>query len=165
MKNKIISSADAVKLIKSRDTVAVSGFIGMGHPAELTEELEKRFLETNEPRDLMLTFGASQNDAKSNWGLNRLAHKGLVRKVVAGHFGLQPDMVKMIINNEMEAYNLPQGVMMHLFRAIAGKKPGIVTHVGLRTFADPRETGGRLNDISKDELVKLLEIDGKEYLF
>jgi propionate CoA-transferase len=165
MKNKVVTAAEAVSLIKSGDTVGVSGFIGMGHPAELTEELEKRFLATSEPRDLTLTFGASQNDGKSNWGLNRLAKKGLVRKVVAGHFGLQPDMVKMIINNEMEAYNLPQGVMMHLYRAIAGKKPGIVTHVGLRTFADPRETGGRLNDISKAELVKLLEIDGKEYLF
>lgn len=165
MKNKIISSEEAVKHIKSGDTVGISGFIGMGHPAELTEALEKRFLETGEPANLTLAYGASQNDGKSWWGLNRLCREGLLRKVIAGHFGLQPDMVKMIIANKIEAYNIPQGVMMHLFRAIAGKKPGVITHVGLRTFADPRETGGRLNEISKEEVVKLLEIEGKEYLF
>lgn len=165
MKNKVISAAEAVRLIKTGDTVAVSGFIGMGHPAELTEELEKRFLGTSEPRDLTLTWGASQNDGKSWWGLNRLSHEGLIKKAIAGHFGLQPDMVKMITSNKIEAYNIPQGVMMHLYRAIAGGKPGVVTQVGLRTFADPRETGCRLNDISHDEIVKLLEIDGKEYMF
>jgi propionate CoA-transferase len=165
MKSKIISAADAVQLVKSGDTVGITGFIGMGHPAELTEALEKRFLDSGEPKNLTLTFGASQNDGKSWWGLNRFAREGFVKKVIAGHFGLQPDLVKMIVQNKMEAYNIPQGVMVHLFRAIAGKKPGVLTHVGLRTFADPRETGCRLNDISKREVVKLVEIDGEEYLF
>ncbi len=164
MKNKIVSAAEAVRHIKSGDTVGISGFIGMGHPAELTEALEQRFVETGEPKNLTLTFGASQNDGKSWWGLNRFAREGFVRKIIAGHFGLQPDLVKMIVENKIEAYNIPQGVMMHLFRAIAGRKPGVLTHVGLRTFADPRETGGRLNDISKREVVKLLEVDGEEYL-
>jgi propionate CoA-transferase len=161
---EIVSAAEAVRHIKSGDTVGISGFIGMGHPAELTEALEKRFLETGEPKNLTLTFGASQNDGKSWWGLNRFAREGFVKKIIAGHFGLQPEMVRMIVENKIEAYNIPMGVMIHLYRAIAGHKPGVLTHVGLRTFADPRETGGRLNDISKREVVKLLEIDGEEYL-
>lgn len=165
MKNKVVSAQHAVSLIKSGDTVASSGFIAMGHPAELTEALEKRFLDTGEPCNLTLAFGASQNDGKSWWGLNRFAREGFVKKIIAGHYGLQPDLVKMIIENKIEAYNIPQGVMMHLYRAIAGKKPGVITHVGLRTFADPRETGGRLNDISKEEVVKLIEVEGNEYLF
>ena len=74
-------------------------------------------------------------------------------------------MIKLAVAEKIEAYNLPQGVMMHLYRAIAGKKPGILTHVGLNTFVDPRETCGRLNSISHDEYVRLMEIDGKEYLF
>jgi len=160
-----MSAGEAANLIKSGDTVGISGFVGMGHPEELSKAVEKRFLETGEPRDLMLTFGASQNDGKSNWGLNRWAKEGLLKKVVSGHWGLQPDMIKMAVANKIEAYNLPQGVMMHLYRAIAGKKPGIVTHVGLKTFVDPRETCGRLNSISHDEYVRLMEIDGKEYLF
>lgn len=162
---KFMSAEEALNLIKTGDTVGISGFVGMGHPEELSKAMEKKFLETGEPRDLTMTFGASQNDGKSNWGLNRWAKEGLLKKVVSGHWGLQPDMIKMAVQEKIEAYNFPQGVMLHLFRAIAGRKPGILTHVGLKTFADPRETCGRLNSISHDEYVKLMEIDGKEYLF
>lgn len=162
---KFMSAEQAIELIKSGDTVAMSGFVGMGHPEELSKAMEKKFLETAQPRDLTLTFGASQNDGKSNWGLNRWAKDGLVRRVVSGHWGLQPDLIKMAVENRIEAYNIPQGVILHLFRAIAGKKPGILSHVGLGTFADPRETCGRLNSISHEEYVRLMEIDGKEYLF
>src|SRR5208283_988743 len=160
-----MSAEQAVNLIKSGDTVTISGFVGMGHPEEISAAMEKKFLETGQPRDLTLTFGASQNDGKSNWGLNRWAKDGLVRRVISGHWGLQPDLIKMAVDNRIEAYNIPQGVILHLYRAIAGKKPGILTHVGLKTFVDPRETCGRLNSISHEEYVRLMEIDGKEYLF
>jgi len=162
---QFMSADEAVKLIKTGDTVGISGFVGMGHPEEISKAIEKRFLETGEPRDLTMTFGASQNDGKSNWGLNRWGKEGLLKKVISGHWALQPDMIKLAVNNKIEAYNIPQGVILHLYRAIAGKKPGIITHVGLKTFVDPRETGGRLNSISHEEVVRLMEIDGKEYLF
>ncbi len=162
---KFISADEAAKMIKTGDTVAISGFMGMGHPEEISQAVERRFLETGEPRDLTLTFGASQNDGKSNWGLNRWGKEGLLKKVVSGHWGLQPEIIKMAVEEKIEAYNLPQGVVMHLFRAIAGKKPGILTHVGLGTFVDPREKGGKLNSISHEEYVRVMEIDGKEYLF
>ena len=162
---RFMSAEEAIELIQSGDTVATSGFVGMGHPEEISKAIEKKFLETGQPRDLTLTFGASQNDGKSNWGLNRWAKDGLVRRVVSGHWGLQPDLIKMAVENRIEAYNIPQGVILHLYRAIAGKKPGILTHVGLKTFVDPRETCGQLNSISHEEYVRLMEIDGKEYLF
>ncbi len=162
---RFMSAEEAVKLVKTGDTIATTGFVGMGHPDELSQAIEKRFLETGEPRDLTLAFAASQSDNKSNWGLNRFAKDGLLKRVVAGHWGLQPDIIKMAVENKIEAYNLPQGVILHLFRAIAGKKPGLLTHVGLKTFVDPRETCGRLNGISKETYVRLMEIDGKEYLF
>jgi propionate CoA-transferase len=160
-----MSAEEAVNLIKSGDTVAISGFVGMGHPEEISRAVEAKFLETGQPCGLTLTHGASQNDGKSNWGLNRWAKEGLVKKVVSGHWSLQPDMIKLAVNNKIEAYNLPQGVILHLYRAIAGKKPGILTHVGLKTFVDPREKCGRLNDISHDTYIELMNIDGKEYLF
>jgi propionate CoA-transferase len=162
---KFMSAEEAVKLIKNGDTVATSGFVGMGHPEEMSKAVEKSFLETGEPNNLTLTFGASQNDGKSNWGLNRWAKEGLLKKVVSGHWALQPDMIKLAVANKIEAYNIPQGVILHVWRATAGKKPGIITHVGLKTFVDPRETGGKLNSISHEEYVRLMEIDGKEYLF
>ena len=162
---KFMSAEEAVKLIKSGDTVAISGFVGMGHPEEISLAMEKRFLETGEPRDLILTHGASQNDGKSNWGLNRWGKEGLIRKVISGHWSLQPDIIRLAVEEKIEAYNIPQGTIMHLYHAIASKKPGVLTHVGLKTFVDPRETCGRLNGISKDTYVELMEIDGKEYLF
>ncbi|HLA80809.1 MAG TPA: CoA-transferase, partial [Thermoleophilia bacterium] len=162
---QFMSAKEAVDLIQSGDTVGVSGFVGMGHPEEISKAVEQKFLETGEPRGLTLTFGASQNDGKSNWGLNRWAKEGLLKKVVSGHWALQPDMIRLAVEDRIEAYNLPQGVMMHLYRAIAGRKPGIISGVGLKTFVDPREQGGRLNNISHEEYVRLMEIDGKEYLF
>ena len=162
---KFVSAEEAIRLIKSGDTVGTSGFVISGHPDAISKAIEKSFLETGEPANLTLTFGASQCDGKSNWGLNRYAKEGLVKKVIAGHWGLQPGLIKLAMDNKIEAYNFPQGVMMHLYRAISGKKPGIVTHIGMKTFVDPRETGGKLNDISNEEFVKLIEIDGKGYLF
>jgi propionate CoA-transferase len=137
----------------------------MGHPEEISKAVEESFLKNGVPNNLTLTYGASQNDGKSNWGLNRWCKEGLISKIIAGHFNLQPDMVKLINQEKVEAYAIPQGVMMHLYRAIGGKKPGVFTHVGLKTFADPRETGGRLNNRSKGEVVKLIELEGKEYLW
>ena len=160
-----MSAEEAVQLVKSGDTVAISGFMGMGHPEEISSAMEKKFLETGQPRDLTLTWGASQNDGKSNWGLNRWGKEGLVKRVISAHWGLQPDFIKLAVGEKIEAYCLPQGALLHLYRAIAGKKPGILTHVGLKTFADPRETCGRLNSVSHEEYVRLMEIDGKEYLF
>ena len=165
MKNKVMTAEESVKLIKSGATVAISGFIGMGHPEEVSKAVEESFLKNGTPNNITLAYGASQNDGKSNWGLNRWCKEGLISKIIAGHFNLQPDMPKLINQEKVEAYAVPQGVMMHLFRAIGGKKPGVITHVGLKTFADPRETGGRLNNRSKDEIVKLIELEGKEYLW
>jgi propionate CoA-transferase len=165
VKNKVMTAADAVRLIKPGATVAVSGFIGMGHPEEISKAVEESFLASGVPNNLTLTYGASQNDGKSNWGLNRWCKEGLISKIIAGHFNLQPDMIKLINQEKVEAYAIPQGVMIHLFRAIGGKKPGVITHVGLKTFADPRETGGRLNERSKAEVVKLIELENKEYLW
>ena len=109
---KFMTAEEAIKLIKNGDTVATSGFVGMGHPEELSKAVEKSFLETGQPNNLTLTFGASQNDGKSNWGLNRWAKEGLVRKVVSGHWGLQPDLIKMAVANKIEAYNIPQGLSL-----------------------------------------------------
>jgi propionate CoA-transferase len=94
---KFMSAEEAVKLIKNGDTVATSGFVGMGHPEELSKAVEKSFLETGEPNNLTLTFGASQNDRKSNWGLNRWAKEGLSKKVASNHWGPQPDMIKTVV--------------------------------------------------------------------
>lgn len=160
---KIISSIEAANLIRDMQTVAVSGFVGFGAPEEILLEIENRFLNTGTPCNLSIMNCAGCGDKKDR-GMNRFGHEGLVRRIYCGHIGLAPKLGKLVTEEKAECYIVPQGVTTHMMRAIAGGKPGVITHVGLKTFADPRVEGCRGNSISKDEVVELLTIDNKEYL-
>ncbi len=164
IKNKIVSAANAVALIKDGDTVCTSGFVGTGTPEELIIALEKRFLETGSPRNLTLVFAAAPGDGVDK-GANRLAHKGLLKRVIGGHWALVPKIAAMAVANEIEAYNLPMGTITQLFRDTAANRAGLLTKVGIGTFVDPRESGGKLNSVTTEDLVRIMEVDGEEWLF
>lgn len=158
-----MTAREAANLISDGDTIMTDGFIGSCFAEDLAIGLEQRYLETGTPKNLTLFFCAGQGDAKDR-GLNHFGYEGLLGKVVGGHWNLVPKIQRLAVENKVEAYNLPQGVLCHLIRDIAAKRPGTITHVGLKTFIDPRNGGGKLNEKTKKDIVELMVIDGKEYL-
>lgn len=164
MNSKIVAAEEAVRLIHDGDTLICSGFGVVGVPDELAVALERRFLDTGEPRELTLMFGGGPGDGKEQ-GANRLAHEGLIRRAIGGHWGLVPKLGELALANKIEAYNLPLGVISHLYREIAAGKPGNLSPVGLGTFVDPRLEGGKVNSFTQEDLIEVTTLGGQELLF
>ncbi len=162
--NKFMSAENAVALIKDGDTVAlIGGGGGLVEATCLHKAVEKRFLETGHPRNLHLIHSLGVGDRKTK-GTNCFAYEGMVTRVIGGHWVWSPRMQQLVKDEKIEAYVLPGGVAMQLFREIGAGRPGLFTHVGLGTFVDPRVEGGRMNKKAKADLVEVVTIDGKELL-
>lgn len=162
----MLTASEAARLIEDGQTLAIGGS-GNGHGVAETvlAALEARFLEEGRPRALTLFQVVGIGDWQTRCGVDRLAYPGMVRCAVGSNIGNSPILAQMAAQGAIEAYSLPQGVLSQLCRAMAGGQPGLATHIGLHTFVDPRQSGGRLNDASSRDLVELAKLGGRELLF
>ena len=171
--NKRISAAEAANLISSGDTVASVGVIGWVTPDALLRELGQRFKRQSEPRDLTFYFPCGTGDAIDIRGMDHVAIEGLMRRIVSGSYvnplhptkRTRPELMRLIRENRIEAYSWPIGASMQWLREVARKSPGYMTEIGLGTYADPRQGGGKFTSLAKEDLIELIEFRGKEYLF
>lgn len=161
---KIISAAQAASLVPNGATVALSGSCAISITADhVLAALEQSFLEKAEPYGLTVFHPQGMGD-KDTWGMSRFAHKGMCKRVIGGHWGMSPKMGQLAMEEAVEAYNMPQGVMAQMLRSMAAHGPGVITKIGLDTFIDPRQEGGKMNASAKEDLIELIEIGGEEWL-
>lgn len=162
--NKVVSVDDAVALVQDHDVVAVSGYGTNGVPEKSLMALGNRFEETREPKNLTLMFAGGIGDGEAR-GLNHLGKDGLLARTIGGHYGLIPKIEKLAVENKIKAYNYPEGVITHLYRNIAAGKYFVTSHIGLETFVDPRQSGGKLNEVTEEDLISLHNNNGDETLY
>jgi propionate CoA-transferase len=161
---RLVSVREAVELVEDGKTLLIGGS-GAGHalPQRFIDELEVVFKETGRPRDLTTVRVVGTGDFADR-GFSQLALPGLHRRTIGSNIGNEPRLGAMVENNELEAYSFPQGVLSQLMREIAAGRPGLVTHVGLGTYVDPRQTGGKQNSRTTEDLVEVVTLRGREWL-
>ncbi|RJQ25620.1 MAG: acyl CoA:acetate/3-ketoacid CoA transferase [Peptococcaceae bacterium] len=163
--SKVIAADQAGKLVRDGDVVIGDG-ITFGFPEELFIALEEHFLKTGHPRNLTVIAPGGAGNVRGR-GFDHLAHEGLLRKYCTSYLTLTRKIDELICGNKIEGYMLPLGVFAQLLREIAAGRPGLITHVGLKTFVDPRLEGGRLNSLSDSTgfIPEVIALSGKEWLF
>ena len=170
---KVTSAKKAVANIPDGSTVATVGVIGWVTPDSCLAALGRRFMESGSPKNLTAYLPVGTGDAMKIPGMDHLAQEGLLKRVVSGSYinpvhpdtGKRPEMMRLIRENKIEAYSWPIGATMHWLREVARKSPGYLTKVGLGTYIDPDNGGGKLNELAKEDLVKKVMFEGQEYLF
>ena len=164
---QFLSADEAVRVIPNGATLAIGGTGAVLEADLVLAALERRFLETGEPRDLTNINPMCPSDRPSEGGLNVVAHDGMLRRIIGGSFLVRrhPGLIRMILENRVEAYNFPMGTLVQWFTAVGAGKPGVFTQVGIGTYVDPRVEGGRLNSRTTENLSEVMTIRGQEYLF
>lgn len=161
-----ITAKEAAALIKNGDFVASAGMAVMGLCEDVIRATEARFLETGQPNNLTLFYGAHQGDNPNvKMGWDHWAHEGMLKRWNGGFLGMTPNVMKMCMENKIEAYCWPMGNVLHMYREVALGRPGLMTKIGLKTYADPRLEGSKANSVTTEDICKVIEFEGEEWLY
>jgi propionate CoA-transferase len=166
----ILTADEAARLVPDGATVTISSSAAQLVPDKVLAGIEARFHATGDPKGLTVIFPLAVGDSFGTVGLDHLAYPGLIKRLIGGSYvngpaaKPAPKIYAMILNDQVEAYNFPLGPLLHLHRDIAARKPGVITKVGLGTFVDPRDQGGRMNRVTPPDLVEVIQLSGEEWL-
>lgn len=167
-----ISAREAAERVPNGAGLVAPGNAFRLSPETLLAAIESRFKDSGTPRELSLYYpmiveAARGAVAAPGTGFNRLAHRGLLKRVVGSSFSRLPtqELSMAIRADELEAYNIPMGTLASLLRSVARAEEGVLTRVGLDTFVDPRHGGGRLNRRTTADLGSVVQFRDREYLF
>ncbi len=163
LNSKFVSAKEAVAEIKDEAVMGIGGFLGIGSAEEIFLAIEKKYLRDGHPKNITMVHSGGVGDGGSA-GTNVLAHKGLIKRMIGGHFARIPKLGAMIEQEIIEGYNIPQGILTHLYRESAAGRPRLISKVGLKTFIDPDYDGAKINKIAKEDIIEKVIIDGEEYL-
>src|SRR6266511_185356 len=168
---KVIALNEVGALIPNQAVVSVSASSGLGCPDAILQAIGEHFASAGTPRDLTTLHPIAAGDMYGIDGIDHLAQPGLLKRVIAGSYPSGPSSLpspriwQMIDEDQVEAYNIPSGILYHMHREAAAGRPGVLTTVGLDTFLDPRRQGGKMNAATREDLVQLVEFDGREWLY
>ena len=171
MPSKLIALDDAARLIPDGASISVSSSSGLNCPDAMLRALGERYAADGSPKRLQMIHPIAAGDMYGIDGIDHLARPGMIRRVVAGSYPSGPSSMpspkiwRLIIDNQIEAYNLPSGVLFHMHAEAAAGRPGVLTKVGLDTFVDPRRQGGRMNEATTEQIVEVVQFDGEEWLY
>ena len=159
--NKQITKKEFCYQIRPIKSIAVTGFRWSGTPQLFLRLIRKEFDKTGEPNGLTIMFTSSATDP----GLDHLAHPDLIACSFGSYYGSIPEIRKLVQENKIEGYSLPQGQLSLLFREVGRGSPGLISSVGKHTYVDPRLSGGKLNSKTSKYVIDIIYIDGIKYLF
>ena len=170
-RTRFLTLAEAAELIPDGATVAVNSSSGLLCPDALLRAVGERFAQHGHPQNLTTIHPIAAGDMYGIDGIDHIARPGLLARVIAGSLPSGPSSMespaiwRMVYENEVEAYNIPSGLIFHQLREAAAKRPGVLTQLGMDTFLDPRRQGGRMNERTREDIVQLVEFDGQEWLY
>lgn len=170
--SKIKTAAQAAALIPNGAVVSVNSSSGLCCPDAMLAAIGERFRESGAPRGLTMLHPIAAGDMFGTKGVDHLAQPGLIDTIIGGSYpsgpsSAEPPLIwQMLGRDEVAAYNVPSGIMFDMLHEAAGKRPGVLTKVGLDTFVDPDLEGCAMNASARARpIVKKVTFEDDEWLF
>jgi len=169
---KVISAAQAAALVRDGEILSISSASGLGCPDKVLAAIGERFDAEAAPRNLTALCPIAAGDMYGIRGIDHLAKPGLLARILAGSFPSGPSSLpmpgiwQMVMDNQVEAYNIPSGILFDMHSDAAARRPGVLTQIGIGTYCDPTQQGCAMNEAAaRRPIVRKEHFDGQDWLY